>query len=48
MRVVKRLVEAIRAEDPQRLIIADGLKWGARPGARAWLDLGIAQSTRGY
>ena len=32
MRVVKRLVEAIRAEDPQRLIIADGLRWGARPG----------------
>src|SRR5690242_14792031 len=28
VRVVKRLVEAIRAEDPQRLIIADGLRWG--------------------
>src|SRR5204862_5814238 len=30
-RVVKRLVQAIRAEDPQRLIIADGLRWGREP-----------------
>lgn len=46
-RVVKRLVEAIRAEDPQRLIIADGLKWGTQP-VMSLADLGIAQSTRGY
>jgi len=46
-RVVRRLVQAIRAEDPGRLIIADGLKWGTAPVA-ALADLGIAQSTRGY
>ena len=47
VRVVKRLVEAIRAEDPQRLVIADGLKWGSQP-VFGLVDLGIAQSTRGY
>ncbi len=46
-RVVKRLVEAIRAEDPQRLIIADGLKWGNQP-VHSLAGLGIGQSTRGY
>lgn len=45
--VVKRLVEAIRAEDPQRLVIADGLKWGTQP-VMSLASLGIAQSTRGY
>ena len=47
VRVVKRLVQAIRAEDPQRLIIADGLRWGGKP-VHGLADLGIAQSTRGY
>ena len=47
VRVVKRLVEAIRAEDPQRLIIADGLRWGREP-VYGLVELGIAQSTRGY
>lgn len=46
-RVVERLVEAIRAEDPRRLIIADGLKWGNKP-VHSLAALGIAQSTRGY
>ncbi len=46
-RVIRRLVEAIRAEDPQRLIIADGLRWGRKP-VPALASLGIAQSTRGY
>jgi endoglucanase len=46
-RVIKRLVEAIRAEDSQRLIIADGLKWGNQP-VHSLVDLQIAQSTRGY
>ncbi len=46
-RVVKRLVEAIRAEDPNRLIIADGLKWGTKPVPNL-AELDIAQSTRGY
>ena len=47
VRVVTRLVEAIRAEDPQRLIIADGLRWGRDP-VHGLAGLGIAQSTRGY
>src|ERR1035438_9842083 len=47
VRVVRRLVEAIRAEDPKRLIIADGLKWGGDPVPEL-ASLGIAQSTRGY
>ena len=47
VRVVRRLVEAIRAEDPQRLIIADGLRWGTSP-VESLAGLGIAQSTRGY
>lgn len=46
-KVVKRLVEAIRAEDPDRLVIADGLRWGRQP-VPALADLGIGQSTRGY
>ena len=46
-RVVRRLVEAIRARDPKRLIIADGLKWGTKPVPEL-ADVGIAQSTRGY
>lgn len=47
VRVVKRLVEAIRAEDPERLIIADGLRWGTVP-VPGLAKLGIGQSTRGY
>jgi endoglucanase len=47
VRVVKALAAAIRAEDPQRLIIADGLKWGREPVHRL-VDAKIAQSTRGY
>lgn len=47
VRVVTRLVEAIRAEDPRRLVIADGLKWGGTP-VPGLAGLGIAQSTRGY
>jgi len=46
-RVVKRLVEAIRAEDPGRLIIADGLQCGRDP-VHSLAGLGIGQSTRGY
>jgi len=47
IRVVKRLVESIREEDPYRLIVADGLRWGRDP-VFGLADLGIAQSTRGY
>lgn len=46
-RIARRLVEAIRAEDSDRLIIADGLRWGNKP-VPALAPLGIAQSTRGY
>src|SRR6185312_15640376 len=45
--VVTRLVQAIRGQDPQRLIIADGLRYGNVP-VFGLVDLGIAQSTRGY
>jgi endoglucanase len=47
VRVVRALVAAIRAVDPKRLIIADGLKWGREPLPQL-ADLGIGQSTRGY
>jgi endoglucanase len=47
VRVITRLVEAIRAEDPERLIVADGLSWGNVP-VHGLVDLGLAQSTRGY
>ena len=46
-RVVRHLAAAIRAEDAERLIIADGLKWGREP-VHSLADLGIGQSTRGY
>ena len=46
-RVVRALVGAIRAESPERLIIADGLMWGNIP-VPALAGLGIAQSGRGY
>ncbi|MBN1851930.1 MAG: cellulase family glycosylhydrolase [Pirellulales bacterium] len=46
-RVVERVVTAIRRVDAKRLIIADGLGWGRNPVFEL-VDLGIAQSTRGY
>jgi endoglucanase len=45
--VVRTLVEGIRTESPNRLIIADGLMWGNVP-VPALAGLGIAQSGRGY
>jgi endoglucanase len=47
VKVVKRLTEAIHAADPQRLVIADGLRWGNDP-VFGLADAGVAQSTRGY
>jgi endoglucanase len=59
-KVVRRAVTAIRQEDPERLVIADGLQWGRdpvfelAPTSQSSSDtvvvtfLGIAQSTRGY
>ena len=46
-RVMSLLCEAIRREDPARLIIADGLSWGTEP-CREIVPLGVAQATRGY
>jgi endoglucanase len=47
IKVIRRLVAAIRAEDPQRLIVVDGLRWGRDP-VHGIEDLKVAQSTRGY
>jgi endoglucanase len=46
-KVARRAVAAIRREDPDRLVISDGLRWGREPIFQL-ADLGIAQSTRGY
>ncbi|MFT3829209.1 MAG: cellulase family glycosylhydrolase [Opitutaceae bacterium] len=45
--IARRLIAAIRAEDPQRLIVADGADIGQTP-VLGLVDLGIVQSTRGY
>jgi hypothetical protein len=45
--VIKKMVEAIRAEDPNRLIISDGLEWGQKPVTEL-AGLHVAQATRGY
>ncbi len=45
--VARKLVEAIRKEDPERLVIADGSSWGNVPVPEL-ASLGVAQSTRGY
>jgi endoglucanase len=46
-RVVTAMVEAIWGVDPDRLIIADGLRWGRDP-VHSLARLGVGQSTRGY
>lgn len=46
-RVMNLAIEAIRAADPMRLIVVDGLRWGRDPVA-SLVDAGVAQSTRGY
>lgn len=45
--VVRKLVDAIRAEDPSRLIISDGLQWGQQP-LMELREMRVAQATRGY
>ncbi|MBM3288522.1 MAG: glycoside hydrolase family 5 protein, partial [Candidatus Hydrogenedentes bacterium] len=42
-----RAIEAVRAEDEHRLIIADGRQW-ARVPIPSLVPHGVAQSTRGY
>ena len=46
-KVVAKMVAAIRQEDPDRLIIADGLSWGTVPCPEL-IPLHVAQATRGY
>ena len=45
--VARALVTAIREEDAQRLIFADGINIGQNPVIE-FADLGLVQSTRGY
>jgi aryl-phospho-beta-D-glucosidase BglC (GH1 family) len=45
--VVAKVAAAIRAEDPQRLIICDGLLWGNKPVPEL-IPLHVAQSTHDY
>jgi endoglucanase len=47
VRIAKHLIAAIRAEDPNRLIIADGLRWGRDP-VHGLIGANVGQSTRGY
>ena len=46
-RVMRAAVAAIRAIDPDRLIILDGISWGNEPCPEL-ADLGVAQSCRAY
>jgi endoglucanase len=46
-KAARAAVAAIRQEDPERLVISDGLAWGRDPIFEL-ADLKIAQSTRGY
>lgn len=47
VRVITRIVNAIRQEDPTRLIIIDGLHYGTKP-VFGTAGLNVGQSTRGY
>lgn len=47
MKVHRHLIEAIRAVDPNRLIICDGCSWGVKPVLEL-ADLKVGQATRGY
>ncbi len=46
-KVVERVVEAIRKEDANRLIVCDGRDWGMTPNEEL-ATLQVAQATRGY
>lgn len=45
--VHKKIIDAIRAEDPNRLIICDGTSYGSKPFLPL-TQLQVAQATRGY
>ncbi len=46
-RVIHSASTAVRAVDPERLIIADGVEWGNAPSPEL-ADLGLGQSCRAY
>ncbi|MGN0852158.1 MAG: glycoside hydrolase family 5 protein [Kiritimatiellia bacterium] len=46
--VAKKLIAAIRAEDPARYIVADGISWGRQPCRSLFGIPGVGQATRGY
>ena len=46
-RVALLLIDAIRREDPDRLIVADGFEWGTQP-CPGLIASGVMQSARGY
>ena len=46
-RVVASILDGIRSEDPNRLVICDGLNWGMKP-CHSLRELKVAQATRGY
>ena len=43
----RKVIAAIRAEDPDRLIMCDGYEWGAKP-LLGLADQKVAMATRGY
>ena len=45
--VIKKAADAIRAKDPKRLLIADGMNYGRKPSYLI-KDMGIMQAARGY
>ena len=45
--VVASIMDGIRSEDPNRLVICDGLNWGMKP-CHSLKELKVAQATRGY
>lgn len=47
VKVAKALIATIRAADPDRLIISDGIEFGTKP-VFSLVDAKVAQSTRGY
>ncbi|MCL1920745.1 MAG: cellulase family glycosylhydrolase [Kiritimatiellaeota bacterium] len=47
LKVATELVRVIRAENPDRMVMADGVSWGSKP-AKSLIPLGVAQATRGY
>lgn len=45
--VVETMLEAIRAEDPDRLVLCDGREWGRLP-VDAFIPMKVGMMTRGY